>query len=155
MEATAKFSPCRVYRYTLWRIWGDGKRFVQFIGLNPSTADELKNDPTVRRCIIFAKDWGYDGMCMTNLFAYRSPSPQVMKKQAEPIGEENDKYLMEIAASAELIVAAWGNHGKHRKRDDAIKEMFKSRLTCLATSDGGNPKHPLYLSGALKPFPFY
>ena len=107
MEATAKFSACRTYRYTLWRIWGGGKRFVQFIGLNPSTADEFKNDPTVRRCIIYAKDWGFDGICMTNLFAYRSTNPAVMKKQAEPIGEENDEWLLEIASRSELIVAAW------------------------------------------------
>lgn len=87
------FSPCREYRYTLYREWAPGDKVVMFIGLNPSTADEVNNDPTVRRCINYAKQWGYTGMYMTNIFAYRATDPNVMKAHPEPVGAENDHYL--------------------------------------------------------------
>ena len=110
------FSPFREYRYTLYREWAPGDKVVQFIGLNPSTADEVKNDPTVTRCINYAKAWGYTGMYMTNIFAFRATDPAVMKAHPEPVGEENDHYLSMIARESEIVVAAWGTHGAYLNR---------------------------------------
>ena len=81
----AVFSPCRTYRYALSRVWAADKPYALFIGLNPSTADETLDDPTIRRCIDFAKRWGYGGLVMANLFAYRATDPAVMKRAAEPV----------------------------------------------------------------------
>jgi len=98
MNRKTIFSEDRKYRYTLWREWKSlftrqQKEFVVFIGLNPSTADETKDDPTIKRCVGFVKKWGFDAFCMMNLFAYRTRYPSVMKAQEDPIGIENDKYL--------------------------------------------------------------
>ena len=88
MKKNAKFSACRKYRYALWRTWDESKPYVMIIGLNPSTADENKNDPTITRCINFAKSWGYGGVCVTNLFAFRATVPSDMKTSNDPIGTE-------------------------------------------------------------------
>ena len=90
MKTDAKLSECRKYRYALWRTWDETKPHVMIIGLNPSTADETKDDPTITRCINFAKSWGYGGVCMANLFAYRATEPTVMKGSTDPVGTEND-----------------------------------------------------------------
>jgi len=133
-----------IYRYTLWRLWEADRAFVQFIGLNPSTADEGKNDPTLRRCIQFARDWGYGGMCMTNLFAYRATKPKDMKSFPEPIGPDNDKWLTRVAASAGLTVAAWGTLGGYLGRDAAVRALIVD-MQCLGYSKDGHPFHPLML----------
>src|SRR5690242_6108456 len=111
MKRETIFSDCRAYRYTLWREWDIfDKNYVMFVGLNPSTADERVDDPTIRRCIDFAKRWGYGALCMTNLFAYRATDPRVMKAFPYPVGPENDKWLVRCAREAGVVVAAWGNH---------------------------------------------
>lgn len=79
-----------------------------FVGLNPSTADESKDDNTIRRCVAYAKEWGFDGLCMTNLFAYRATDPKVMLAQADPVGEGNDQVLLDLSKSAGMVIAAWG-----------------------------------------------
>ena len=119
------FSPCRTYRYALWREWIGGDGYVMFIGLNPSTADETQDDPTIRRCIAFAKAWGYGGLSMTNLFAFRATDPKKMKAVADPIGPENDAHLLRLARDAGVIVAAWGANGTHRGRDADVRELLK------------------------------
>lgn len=145
------FSKCRRYRYVLWRQWGQAmKPYVMFIGLNPSTADDTQNDPTVRRCIGFAHDWGYPAMCMTNLFAYRATDPNDMKSNDEPVGEKNDYWLKKIAEGADLIVAAWGVHGQYLDRGAAVEKIIPA-LHCLGTTKQGDPRHPLYLPGDSKP----
>jgi len=153
MERSASFSPCRRYRYTLWRKW-EGSRtssgYAMFVGLNPSTADETVDDPTVRRCIAFAKAWGYDGLCMTNIFAYRATNPAEMLVQADPVGDENDATLRTMAEGAGLVVAAWGNHGGHRGRGEIVRRMLPN-LHYLQLTKIGQPGHPLYLSGKLRP----
>ncbi len=88
MTRNAHLSICRRYRYALLRRWGEGKN-AMFIGLNPSTADETADDPTIRRCVSFAKAWGFGGLCMANLFAYRATNPADMLMQADPIGPDN------------------------------------------------------------------
>lgn len=142
-EPAAVLSECRRYRYELWRRWAPGP-FVNFIGLNPSTADEKEDDATIRRCIGFAKYWGFNAVCMTNLFAYRTPSPAEMKGQFLPVGTENDETLVRIAKRAAMVVAAWGVHGTHLGRDAEVKAMLPD-LRCLGFTKDGHPKHPLYL----------
>jgi len=110
--SSAEFSPDRVHRYELWRTWDKSKGIAMFIGLNPSTADEIKNDPTVTRCINYAKKWGYGGMIMSNIFAYRATDPKIMKGATDPVGPDNDEWLVKSSKEAGLIVAAWGNHGE-------------------------------------------
>jgi hypothetical protein len=140
------FSPSRKWRYTLWREFegGEGKPYCQFIGLNPSTADEKNDDPTVRRCINFAKSWGFGALCMTNIFAYRATDPRVMKAQADPVGPDNDYWLKEISKGAGLVVAAWGTHGAFMNRGRQVVELL-GNLECLDITQGGFPKHPLYV----------
>ena len=147
---SAAFSPCRLYRYDLWRRWSD-KPYCMFIGLNPSTADETQDDPTVRRCINYAKDWGYGGLVMTNIFAYRATLPKDMKAQNEPIGLENDKYLKKLAKNAGIVVAAGGKDGSHLDRGKRVTELIQP-LHCLKKNNDGSPAHPLYLRGDLIPF---
>jgi len=154
------FSPCRTYRYALWREWIGGEGYAMFVGLNPSTADETQDDPTIRRCIAFAKDWGYAALCMTNLFAFRATEPAKMKAAADPIGPENDFHLMRLAKDAGVIVAAWGAHGTYRGRATEMMAMLRSlqapgtegkRLHCLRLTKDGHPGHPLYLPKTLTP----
>lgn len=154
-ESSAVFSPCRRYRYELWRRWTEGP-FVQFVGLNPSTADETNDDPTIRRCIAFAKSWGYGALCMTNLFAWRATDPADMKQQIEPVGAENDATLLRIGSQAGIIVAAWGSHGSHQGRDGQVKGLLKplEKLHFLSLTKSGAPGHPLYLPKTLVPVKF-
>lgn len=147
------FSPDRKYRYTLWRVWEPNKQYCMFIGLNPSKADEIVNDNTVRRCINYSKDWGYGALCMTNIFAWRETKAELMLLEKEPIGKENNKYLLECAKNAGIVIAAWGNHGKHLNRGNYVKSMIPN-LHCLKISNEGNPWHPLYLKKDLKPIKY-
>lgn len=153
MDKQTIFSPCRKYRYTLWREWENGSGYCQFIGLNPSTADEIQDDPTVRRCINYAKAWGYKGLFMTNIFGYRATDPNDMKAIAEPIGQDNNYWLSEIAKEAGIVVAAWGTHGSHNGRGDEVIELIPN-LHCLAVTKHGFPAHPLYLKKTLVPIPY-
>jgi hypothetical protein len=123
-----------------------------FIGLNPSTADEERDDPTVNRCIDFARTWGYGGMYIANLFAFRSKDPKEMMKAQDPIGPENDAWLEKLSKSAPLIVAAWGNEGGHRQRSSAVRRMIP-HLHCLSVNDNGEPGHLLYLPANNRPRP--
>ncbi|WNZ48461.1 DUF1643 domain-containing protein [Leptolyngbya boryana CZ1] len=154
-SSDAIFSPCRRYRYVLWRRWANdwSSNYAMFVGLNPSTADETQDDPTIRRCIKFAKDWGYSGLCMTNLFAYRATNPKDMIASVDPIGSDNDKYLLEYSARARIVVAAWGNHGTHHDRHLDVKKMLPN-LYCLRRTKRGMPWHPLYLPQTLHPIQF-
>lgn len=146
------FSPCRTYRYALWREWIGGEGYAMFVGLNPSTADETQDDPTIRRCIAFAKAWGYAGLCMTNLFAYRATKPADMKVADDPIGTENDAHLLSLAQGAGVIVAAWGANGTHKGRDAEVRKLLPA-LHCLSLTKDRHPGHPLYLLKTLTPVP--
>ena len=142
-QSGAQFDSERRYRYALWRIWDDTKPWVLFIGLNPSTADEQANDATLIKCIHFANSWGYGGVYMANLFAYRATDPMNMKSAADPIGLENDAWLDRLYMEAGLVVAAWGNHGVHLGRSDIIRSRF-SQMKCLHINSTREPAHPLY-----------
>jgi hypothetical protein len=145
----ATFSLCRKYRYDLWRRWAEGP-YCMFIGLNPSTADETNDDPTVRRCIGYAKAWGYSALCMTNIFAWRDTDPSKMKAAAEPVGPENDAHLVRLSSAAAVVIAAWGTHGAHLERGDAVQKLIRN-LHCLKLTADGSPGHPLYLAKTLVP----
>jgi hypothetical protein len=122
-----------------------------FIGLNPSTADETQDDPTIRRCIQFSKDWGFGALCMTNIFAVRATDPKDMKACPDPIGNDNDDYLTYLSGLAGVIIAAWGKDGKHLHRGVRVKMMLNNPvgcLMCLGLNSDGTPKHPLYLKKA-------
>jgi hypothetical protein len=143
----AQFSDCREYRYVLWRTWDEGNGHVMFVGLNPSTADETKDDPTIRRCIGFAKRWGFGGIYMLNIFALRSTDPAKLYSDTEPIGPRNDEFLRMYADAAGKIVACWGNHGALNNRGLQVIDMLgMENLFCFKLTKNDNPGHPLYLS---------
>lgn len=123
-----------------------------FIGLNPSTADEKKDDPTIRRCVGFAKSWGFGGIYMLNLFAYRATKPEELKKVTDPIGPENDKFLKYYHSPEGLNIACWGTRGALMNRSETVIELLGiNNLSCLGITKEGCPKHPLYLRRDLKP----
>ncbi|MFK8067287.1 MAG: DUF1643 domain-containing protein [Gammaproteobacteria bacterium] len=150
LKNTAKISKCKTYRYALWRTWDNSKPYVMFICLNPSTADEKADDPTLRRCINFAKAWGYGGVCTANLFAFRATEPLDMKAAKDPVGPENNKWLKKLAKDADLIVAAWGNDGLYLERSIEVKKLI-SNLYCLKLNKSGEPAHPLYQGAKIRP----
>lgn len=150
---SAAFSPCRKYRYALHVIWDSSLLICNFIGLNPSTADEFKDDPTIRRCKGYCRSWGYGGLIMTNLFAFRATDPKAMMQAEDPVGPENDGYLATIAVASFLRIAAWGNLGSFKGRGAHMATVLPE-LMCLGVSKEGYPKHPLYLRADLKPIPF-
>lgn len=146
MKKGAHFSNCRTYRYALWRTWDKAKGHVMFIGLNPSTADETKDDPTIRRCIEFAKYWGFGEIYMLNIFAFRTTNPKDLKKANNPIGPENDKFLRKYFDVLGFNVACWGLHGEYLNRGLEIIDMLgRENLQCFGLTKNGQPKHLLYL----------
>lgn len=145
IHSGAMFSPCRVWRYQLWRYWDHhGYPEVMFVGLNPSTADATVDDNTVRRCIRFAQAWGYAGMSMMNAYAYRATDPRDMKAANDPIGIENDAALVARSKISDKIVACWGVHCT-KERADHICRLLNRPIHCFGTTKAGAPKHPLYL----------
>lgn len=158
MSGTATFSPDRRHRYTLTRRWAsDGLTFV-VVGLNPSTADETQDDPTIRRCIGFAKREGCGAFVMLNVFALRSTDPQALYtwQGVHPVGLHNDRHIREVASRDDVIVvAAWGSHGANfRARIEQVRALLPTSTLCFGLTLGGQPKHPLYLpsTAALVPF---
>jgi hypothetical protein len=154
-NAGAVFSPCFTYRYRLWREWawpkeiGRTPRFALFIMLNPSKADEEVLDPTVRRCVKFARAWGFDGLEVCNLFALRSTDPKPLYTVDDPVGPDNDRIILERAAAASLVVLAWGNHGRLNARGKVVRELLFGALIqpkWFRLTKHGEPEHPLYLS---------
>lgn len=146
-----RFSDDRIYRYTLYREWpAENARegCVMFIGLNPSTADEVKDDPTIRRCKGFARSWGFRRMFMLNLFAFRATNPREMMAATDPIGPDNDRWLCEHAESSAIVVAAWGRHGEFQGRDRAVRRFLRK---IYQIGDAEYPRHPLYLKSDLVP----
>jgi hypothetical protein len=150
MDKGAQLSPCRTWRYVLWRIWDPSLPIVTFVGLNPSTADETVDDHTIRRCIGFAKTWGYGGIYMINLFAFRATKPADLKKAADPIGPDNDRILRAYHETSDRTVACWGNDGVFMGRDRVVIALLGD-VYCLGTTKGGHPRHPARLRTDTKP----
>lgn len=159
IDTGATFSPCRKYRYTLWRQWADpaDKGTMLALMLNPSTADEVANDPTVERVERRARAMGFGRLIVCNIFAFRATDPAEMKAQADPVGPENDAAILEASRQADLVLCAWGTHGSHMGRSSQIRDLLKqSGCTpyCLTTTSGGEPGHPLYIPYNTKPEPW-
>ncbi|SFV56482.1 hypothetical protein MNB_SV-14-19 [hydrothermal vent metagenome] len=140
----------RKYRYFLSRVWDKTKPMVMIIGLNPSTADETEDDPTTERCISFSKSWGYGGVYMLNLFAFRSTQPKDMFNELNPIGLKNDDYIKIYSKKVDIIICAWGNNGGYKNRSQYIREEFDN-LFYIKLNQTGEPSHPLYLKSDLLP----
>lgn len=154
MEKSAVFSEDEKYRYALGRVWNEGgKGRCVFCMLNPSTADAMIEDPTVRRCMLFARRWGFRELHVINIFALRSTDPDRLREPGDPIGPENDEYIRRIGYEADLIVAAWGVHGSimGRGRDVQTRLLGQRELHCLGVTGDGNPRHPLYIRGDTAP----
>lgn len=153
----AILSPCGTYRYRLERIWEPDLPLVVWIMLNPSTANATEDDPTIRRCMGYARAWGRGGIVVVNLFAYRATDPRAMRAAADPVGPENDAHLLAAVCSKPLVVAAWGNGGTYRNRGRAVHELIRGAgvpLHCLTVSKTGQPCHPLYQAASLFPVPW-
>lgn len=152
--ASATFSADRVFRYTLTRTWDADGPVANFLMLNPSTADAFALDPTNRRCVGFAQRWGFGALVTTNIFAFRSTDPKVLRTAPDPIGPANDEAIIDAARSADLVVAAWGNHGVLLDRGRQVTELLRSAsvdLQILRMTGAGHPGHPLYLDGSASP----
>jgi len=148
----AVFSKDRKYRYVLWRIWDRTKPSVMFIGLNPSNANETNDDPTIRRVVRFARDWGYGSVYMKNLFAYITPDPDELLKCDDPVGY-NNRWLKDTEVSkCDLVIFAWGSFNV-AGRDKEVIKMFPEGMALKINKDG-SPAHPLYLKGNLKPIKY-
>jgi len=148
----AEISECGQYRYVLWRRWAwhGYAHQVMFVGLNASTADGCKNDATIRRCVRYAKDWGYSGMLMLNAYGYRATDPKVMLAAADPIGPHNDEALSYRRSQAGLVVACWGVNCPPG-RANAVLGLLMCPVYCLGVTKNGQPKHPVRLRADLKP----
>lgn len=143
--SSAVLSPCGLYRYRLGRRWAPGGT-VCWILLNPSTAGAVKDDPTIRRCVGFAKRWGCGAIEVVNLFALRSPDPRSLFRGPDPIGPENDAHIMGSVTSGDIVVCAWGALGRLFGRGHEVQHMLTfARLKCLGETKSGQPRHPLYL----------
>nr|WP_315466373.1 DUF1643 domain-containing protein [uncultured Rhodoferax sp.] len=141
----AVISDCGQYRYFLSRRLGFSDRVVTFIGLNPSIADATQDDPTIRRCIGFAKRRDAGMLLMVNLFALRSTDPSALRMHPAPIGPENDLWIERAMSAADIAIAAWGNGGVLLDRSNVVSTHYKGRLEAFAITNAKMPKHPLYV----------
>lgn len=157
MTKTAIISDCGKYRYLLMRQWNkDLPSNLYFIGVNPSTADAEKDDPTIKKLICLASAWGYGGFHIVNLFAYRSSDPAVLLTVPNPVGPENDLYLANARKSGGKVVLMWGSKAKDisARRVEIVFSQFKSIAYYLRLNRDGSPAHPLYLPASLGPIKF-
>lgn len=159
-DTGAVVSDCGIYRYSLWRVWDWGAPACVFVMLNPSTADEIENDPTISRCISYAKRFGAGRLIVVNLFAFRSTDRKAMKAAADPVGPKNNDHIVAAALQADLIICAWGTDGAHRSRDQEVVRLLRGEhglrhLYALKITAGGHPGHPLYLKGDMIPVLFH
>ena len=152
-DSGAMFSDDRKYRYALWRAWDKDKPIVMFIMLNPSTANEIRDDPTIRKCIAYTKAWGYGALVVGNLYAFRSRNPRLLGYEKNPMGPHCDSWLYDLSKMSDLRIAAWGNNILSIKRVQQVRNLIPN-LHYLELSKSGNPKHPLYLRKNLKPQSF-
>jgi hypothetical protein len=137
----ATFSRDRRFRYRLWRGWDRSKGIVAFVMLNPSTADARHDDPTIRRCIGFARAWGFGGIEVVNLFAYRATDPRELLWVDDPIGPRNSRHIRSAVRRASLVVLAWGAHPSVVRH----APMSLPRARSLGLTRAGHPRHPLYV----------
>ena len=155
--STAIYSDCERYRYALTRIWDAAGPTVHFCMLNPSTATEVQNDPTVERCERRARALGFGGFRVTNIFAWRDTDPRKMQATADPVGPDNDAAIRDAAHWATQTICAWGTHGEHLNRGPQVEALLRATgqsLFHLGLSRAGHPKHPLYIAYTQAPEPW-
>ena len=159
IERSAVLSHDRQYRYRLDRVWLPPGTFrVMWVMLNPSSADELTDDHTIRRCMALSDSWGYSGLAVANLFSLRSTDPNHLLAHPDPVGPENDRYLREMAEEFDVIVAAWGSSLARSQlfvqREREVKDILRGKMSCMEITAKGNPKHPSRIRSdvELKPF---
>lgn len=152
-DSGARLSPCETYRYLLWRRWGSAPP-LGWVMLNPSTADATENDPTIRRCIAFARRGGFGGIFVANLFALRATDPRTIAAHADPVGPENMQAIVDLRRRCRVVVMAWGAYTPPRGQVRRLVELIDHvRLTlighcemaCLGRTGAGAPRHPLYV----------
>jgi len=150
----ARFSECKRYRFTLWREWDVSRPLIVWCGLNPSTADETKDDPTIRREVAFSKEWGFGRYVKVNAYAFRATNPQFMLSAEDPVGPGNIETIIENAQRALMFIACWGaninpSHAYTLRR--ALQDCYGLTTHCLGLTKSNEPKHPLYLKSDTKP----
>jgi hypothetical protein len=157
IEYGAIFDASGSYRYSLWRAWSAYHPRIVFVLLNPSAADEQRNDPTIRRCIGFARAWNYGSVEVVNLFAYRTTNYRELFKVNDPVGEENNRFLMQAVERCSTVVVGWGTRGTLLGRDRQVMSLLAGRkdVYCLGITKDGLPRHPLYVKGDRCLVPFY
>lgn len=158
VEKTAWLSSCGRYRHALGRHWDREKGFALFVGLNPSTADADADDPTIRRCVRFAHDWGFGGLEMCNLYDWRATDPKQLPRLGFAVSDKNDPTLRCRAADAGIVIAAWGAVPWAQDRiDEVFRKVFneEKRWHCLKFTKSDFPQHPLYVRAATKPILFW
>lgn len=146
MISDAEISECGLHRYSLTRTWNIHKQKVMFIGLNPSRADHVYNDPTITRCINFAKKWSFGGLFFANIFSFRTPDPRVLTANInQAVGPDFEKHFKKMLSQAEMVICCWGSWSFTEERTADVLKMIKEPW-CLGKNKDGQPKHPLYLS---------
>ena len=150
---SAVFSPCRKYRYSLSRTWDINQKIILFIGLNPSTANETHDDPTIRRCLLYSSIWGFGGLIIVNLFAFRATLPKDLINSKHPVGRDNNQFIIHAHKEASMTIAAWGNDGDLYNRDQEVLEIISNPM-CLKVNKTGQPAHPLYQKKDIKQKPY-
>jgi len=156
-DSSAVYSDCERFRYLLTRIWRPAGPKALFVMLNPSTATEAQNDPTVERCERRARALGFGAFRVTNIFAFRATDPRVMRAAPDPIGPENDAAILASAHWADRIICAWGTHGEHLARGAEVEELLRTTrlpLYHLGLTKAGHPRHPLYIAYRQQPQPW-
>lgn len=151
MKMTAKIleQNKKTYRYELTRIFDESKPIIILIGLNPSTANDKENDPTILKCISYAKNWNCGGFIMVNLFAFQATKPKDLLKEENPIGADNDKYIKAAILKREKIVCCWGKLGTYKGRGAEVLKLI-DKPYCLYKLKNGQPAHPLYKNPKLE-----
>lgn len=144
---SATFDQSRTYRYALERRWSDAQPAV-FVMLNPSTADAFADDPTIRRCLSFARREGCGGLIVVNLFALRATDPRELYEHPDPVGPSNDGIVYEATHQGAPLIAAWGAHGTLLRRESIVARLLEfNDVMCLGMTKNGHPRHPLYVHG--------
>jgi len=158
LSRTAVWSKCRAYRFQLVIRWQPAGPLANWVMLNPSTADEFQNDPTVERVERRCREAGFAGVIVTNIFGYRSTAPQRLYELADPVGRVNNRWIVRSAEQASEVVCAWGTHGAHLGRGAAVRRLLEQRglaLKVLHLTAGGEPVHPLYQPYTRQPRPWH
>lgn len=156
-QGQAWFDPSGTYRYRLSRSWAGGQGAIAFVMLNPSQANDCRNDPTLRRCLGLAQSWGFARLEVVNLFAYCTAYPRQLAQVTDPIGPENDAHLLSVCQEAQQLLLAWGNWGSQQGRDRTVLELLRphqAKWCALGLNQTGLPRHPLYVRREAQPQPW-